>query len=207
MIRPITAAWLLGLVSTGQLQAAEASPRSRTVEIRVTLIDVEEVNSVRQNFIANIAVALRWRDEGLAHQGQDASGIPLTDIWHPSNQIINQQKLTTTFPKIAEVQPDGTVTYRQRYWGTFSQPLNLAKFPFDSQSLRLTLANVGFGAGGLRLIPSPESGIAEQFSIPDWTVTAWNFNMLELPFEAGAAKVRGVEFALEIERNTNYFKY
>lgn len=204
---PFFAAMLICLVLAGNLGAAEPVSEMRDVEIKMVMLDVDEVNNVNQTFTANLATAMRWQDHSLVHDGPSSISRPLADVWHPSIQILNQQRIVATFPQAVEIDPDGTVTYRQRYWGNFSQPLELKSFPFDSQRLKLTLANVGFGMRSVRLLPSPNSGIAEQFSMPDWKVTGWDFVAVELPIEEDAAQVKGMVFSLDVKRDTSYFKY
>jgi hypothetical protein len=74
-----------------------------------------------------------------------------------ASNLSRPNRVVATFPQTAEINPDGTVMYRQRYWGSFSQPLELKTFPFDAQKLTLTLANVGFGMRSVRLLPSPKA--------------------------------------------------
>jgi hypothetical protein len=207
MIKKLLVICLLGLALIGNLQAVEPVSEMRDVEIKMVLLDVDEVNNVKQSFSANLATAMRWQDQSLAHEGPDSISKPLAEIWHPSIQILNQQRIVATFPQTVEIDPDGSVTYRQRYWGNFAQPLELKSFPFDTQRLTLTLANVGFGMQSVRLLPSPESGIAEKFSMPDWEVTAWDFVSLILPIEEDDEPVKGMVFSLYVKRDTSYFRY
>jgi hypothetical protein len=198
---------LLALALSGYLQAAEPVPGMRDVEIRLVLLDIDEVNNVKQSFSANLATSMRWQDHSLVHEGPDSISRPLAEIWHPSIQILNQQRIVATFPKTVEIQPDGTVVYRQRYWGNFSQPLKLDAFPFDTQTLKLTLANIGFGMQTVRLLPAPDSRVAEQFSMPDWEVTGWDFVAANLSPEDDSIQVKGMVFSLDVKRDVSYFKY
>ena len=198
---------LLSFAVAGNLLAAEPLTELRDVEVKIVFLDVDEVNNVAQTFTANLATAIRWQDHSLAHQGPGSISKPLDEIWYPSIQFLNQQRIVATFPRMAEVFPDGTVIYRQRYWGNFSQPLELKSFPFDAQKLTLTLANVGFGMRSVRLLPSSDSGISEKFSMPDWTVTEWDFIAVDLPIEENDAPVKGMVFSLDVKRDTSYFKY
>ena len=207
VIKTPLAAWLLGLALITNLQAAETITEARDVEVKMVLLDVDEIDNVKQTFTANLATAMRWQDHSLAHQGPGSISKPLTDIWYPSVQILNQQRLVATFPKVVEILPDGTVVYRQRYWGNFSQPLELKSFPFDTQKLKVIVANVGFGMQSVRLLPSSDSGISEKFSMPDWTVTEWDFAAVDLPIEENDAPVKGMVFSLDVKRDTSYFKY
>jgi hypothetical protein len=207
MIKNILFTVLLGLTVAGNLLAAEPLTELRDVEVKIVFLDVDEVNNVAQTFTANLATAIRWQDHSLAHQGPDSISKPLDEIWYPSIQFLNQQRVLAAFPRMAEVFPDGTVIYRQRYWGNYSQPLELKSFPFDTQKLKVTVANVGFGMRSIRLIASPDSGISEKFSMPDWTVTKWDFAALDLPIEENDAPVKGMVFSLDVKRDTSYFKY
>ena len=207
MIKKLLVIYLLGLALIGNLQAAEPAPGTRDVEVKMVLLDVDEVDNVRQSFTANLVVVARWQDQSLAHEGPDSISRPMADIWYPSFQILNQQKLVATFPKAVEISPDGTVTYRQRYWGTFSQPLELDSFPFDKQRLTVILASVGFDMQSVRLVPAATSGISTQLSIPDWDVTGWDFVSSSLPMEEEGFQVQGMVFSLDVKRDTNYFKW
>ncbi len=207
MVKTPLAAWLLGIALITNLQASEIVTETRGVEVRMVVLDVGEVDNVKQSFTANVALALHWQDENLIHEGPNSITKPLSDIWYPSIQIINQQRLVETFPKTVEIQPNGTVLYRQRYWGVFSQPMELSSFPFDNQNLTFILANVGFGMEFVSLKPSKDSGIPERFSMPDWEVTGWEFVNSDLPYEETSGKVNGMVFSLAVKRDTDFFKY
>ena len=198
---------LATLIFSPGVCAQEPVDPVREVEVRLFVIDVENINDASQSFTANLAMMMRWHDPGLAHGAPMPTSVSLQDIWSPNIQFLNQQKLVSPFPQLAEVHPDGTVTYRQRYWGAFSQPLELRNFPFDSQQLQITLANVGFAAETVRLRPSPDSGISDNFSLSDWNVAGWNFEAAQLPFDDGPYRIGGMKFSLDIERDSNYFWY
>jgi hypothetical protein len=97
--------------------------------------------------------------------------------------------------------------YRQRVWGSFSQPLELSEFPFDTQRLEITLANLSFGSQKIRLKPSPDSGISENLSIPDWEIMQWDFVAEDLRLDNESSLTPGMVFSLEAKRHTNFFKF
>ena len=132
---------------------------------------------------------------------------PLDDIWFPNIQIVNQQNIISTFPRVVEIYPNGEVVYRQRVWGSFSQPLDLQLFPFDTQRLQITLANVGFGSEGVKLVPSPNSGISESLTMPDWEVTGWGFVASSISLVDESASVQGLVFSLDVKRDSSFFIY
>jgi hypothetical protein len=66
--RALLVALLPGLVLAGSLLAADPVSEIRDVEIKMVLLDVDEINNVKQTFAANLAMAMRWQDHSLVHQ-------------------------------------------------------------------------------------------------------------------------------------------
>jgi hypothetical protein len=97
------------------------------------------------------------------------------------------------------------VVYRQRLWGTFSQPLDLREFPFDSQELSLQLAAVGWRAGEVELIPSANSGRSQKFSVIDWAVGDWRVEATPYLVGGTGAEIPGVTFTVAAERHAGHF--
>jgi hypothetical protein len=206
-MRKLVAAWLLCLLIPASLEAQGNSLQTRDVEVRIYLIDIEGIDTVAQNFTANLTLVFRWKDPSLAHAGPNSISKPLDEIWSPRIQILNQQRLVSTLPRLAEVYPDGEVVQRQRFWGGFSQPLDLQAFPFDSQRLQVSLANVGFGEELVNLIPSPSSGISKSLTMPDWDVTGWEFVAKNIKSADGSFDLKGMVLSVDVKRDSSFFKY
>jgi hypothetical protein len=90
-------------------------------------------------------------------------------------------------------------------WGSLSQPMKLREFPFDSQKLQVSLVSTDFGSTEVQFIASPESGISDQLTIPDWAVTGWNLDVVDLPVGRKSSSVPGVVFSLDVKRHTGFF--
>ena len=119
---------------------AEAGPTR--ISVGIWMVDITNIDSAQQNFTAEVAVVLRWRDPRLAHTGNGILRFspPLEQVWHPRVAVVNETNFVShKFPEAVEVESDGTVNYRQRYAGAFTQPLRLQSFPFDRQTFRLQL--------------------------------------------------------------------
>src|SRR4051794_5388119 len=99
----------------------EAGPTP--VSVGIWMADITGVDSAQQNFTAEVAVVLRWKDPRLTHTGSGIVRYPLEQVWHPRLAVVNEtDSVTRKFPEAVEVDPDGTVNYRQRYAGAFTQP-------------------------------------------------------------------------------------
>jgi len=176
------------------------------VRVTVSVLDLDSVDSMEQSFVANVYYEARWRDAHLAHGGPGERAMPLSSVWHPRLQFLNEQRVIQTLPEVVEVSPDGEVVYRQRVWGPFSQPLDVENFPFDEQTFDLLLVSAGFEIDELRLIADPErpSGMAPSFSVADWRVDEFRAVGEEYEFAPGRP-VPTFHVRLRAERRSAYF--
>ena len=165
---------------------ADSGPTQISVGIWVA--DISNIDSAQQNFTAELAVVLRWKDSRLAHTGNGVVRYPLEQIWHPRVGIVNEtNSVSRKLPDSVEVDPDGTVTYRQRYVGAFTQPLRLQSFPFDRQTFRVQLVAVRYQSNEVMFVPDKvwiqdglkgAGGISPSVTLPDWTIEKWELKPL-----------------------------
>ncbi|MBW8016985.1 MAG: hypothetical protein FVQ82_12435 [Planctomycetes bacterium] len=182
------------------------------VSFFIFILDIDDINGAEQNFIANIAIRLQWKDERLAKDTKSIRMIPLKEVWNPRILLTNRQTLTrTSLPKVVEVDPDGTVNYRQRYVGPLSQPLRLSQFPFDRHDFRVQFVAVGFKSKDLKFIPGKlkEFGfvggeISKNLSQPDWDIEKYSAN--SRPYEPiPGFKLAGFDFEFTAKRHIQYY--
>lgn len=177
------------------------------VTVLVYMLDLDQVDSSQQTFTANVFLEVTWTDSRLVHESDGPIVKAMGEIWHPGMQILNQQKLFKTFPEELRVFPDGHVTYRQRYWGDFSQPMDLRNYPADNQELTVHLVAAGYSPDQVELLASEEAihAISDEISVTDFFVTGSevvvdSYNPMD--FGPGVAAIRSTYFAT---RKTGYF--
>jgi len=175
------------------------------VEVMMFLSDVDAVDGANQSFEANVFIEVRWHDSRLVHDDPNGFTRPLTEVWHPRLQLFNQQQVWKTFPDVAEISPRGDAVYRQRVWGSFSQPLELRDFPFDQQIFEIQLIATDYGGDMVDLIVDPRSGIADRFSLPDWNIIHWEVVSRPINAIPGDEKTAAVTFSFEGTRRIGYF--
>jgi len=138
----------------------------------VFVVDIDEIYDASQNFAANIYLRLRWQDKRLANPKGEMRQIHLEDVWNPRVLLANQQGLVTkSLPEIVQVDPDGMVTYHQRYTGKLSQPLNLYNFPMDKHLFNIQFVAAGYEVDEIGFLPESfhnGGSISDQLSLPDW---------------------------------------
>ena len=178
------------------------------VKSGIFIVDLEGINSAEQNFEANVFFRFTWNDPKLAHTGKETLRKPLNEIWHPNLIILNQQRVWKTFPETAAILPNGDVSYMQRVWGTFSQPLNLSNFPFDKHKFNITFVSPSYSPKQLKLVRDTKkiSGIAKELSIPDWAVITYEVTPgYYKPIPSVEAKKTAISFTFEAKRYSGYY--
>jgi fumarate reductase subunit D len=171
-------AGLLNGQALGGTEMPESPDGPFTVEMSVFLVDVDDIDAAEQNFTANVMYTASWYDPNIAERFDEKDILPVTELWTPNLQVVNQQKIWPTLPEVVQVNPDGKVFYQQRVWGQFSMPFNLRNFPFDTQDFSIQFMSVASRGEKIKFIQSKEisSGLAEKFSQADWKILKWEAN-------------------------------
>ncbi len=173
------------------------------VGIGILVLDVDRIDDMNQSFSADMGVVMRWRDARLAHAGPDSQTASLGEIWHPDIQLINQRAVTAEWEQNVEIDPDGTVTYRQRHTGEFSTRMYLARFPFDEHKLRIQFASIRYAADEIVLNNAPfadRTGIGGELQLNEWKLLDWR--LVSGPFSPHIAipPRAAIAFVIHVQR-------
>src|SRR6266436_7592261 len=184
------------------------------VSIGIWMVDITNIDSAQQSFTAEMALVLRWKDPRLAHTGKGVVRYPVDQVWHPRIAVVNEtNSVSRKFPDLVEVQPDGQVTYRQRYAGAFTQPLRLRSFPFDRQTFRVQFVAVRYRINEVQFVPDQDwirnglqraGGIAPSITLPDWTVEKWETKPLTYALSPGF-EYSGYTFEFTASRDVQHY--
>jgi len=179
-----------------------------TISGTLFLLDVSKIDGADQSFTADVFMMLRWRDERLASAVKGMRRLPLGSVWNPRVQIINQRRIWKNFPEEVDVSPDGTVVYRQRFYGQFASALDLRDFPLDRHRFMLQLVIPGYGPEEIVFVPTTEGfgeGRSPDMTVPDWSVGP--FEMRTTPFAVvpGGREIAGLEGVFEARRHLGFY--
>jgi hypothetical protein len=176
--------------------------------------DLLNIDSVDQEFTANFMLFLQWHDPLLAHPGPGTKTFALDEIWHPRVLITNEAgNLERSLPEVADVTPDGKVTYRQRFIGSFIQRLNLHAFPFDQAAFAVQFVVPGYRPEDLEFLPIDQAtamgwpegvGIEGELTIQDWRVLSVKARPQAYQAAPGIS-IAGFAFTFTAERRANHF--
>jgi Neurotransmitter-gated ion-channel ligand binding domain/Neurotransmitter-gated ion-channel transmembrane region len=184
------------------------------VSVGIWIVDINNIDSAQQSFTADIAVVLRWKDARLAHTGTGLVHYALDQIWTPRVGIANEtSSVVRKFPESAEVESDGTVLYRQRYVGSFTQPLRLQTFPFDRQSFRIQFVAIRYQPNEVVFVADEKwirdgvrqaAGLSPSVTLADWTVERWDAKP-DVYALTPRMQYSGYVFEFTARRNVEYY--
>lgn len=194
----------------GEIAGTRPGPDDRPLEITATifLLDVSKINGAEQSFTADVFMLLQWRDARLATSNEGMRRMPLDSIWNPRVQIINQRRIWKTFPDEVDVDRDGVVTSRQRYYGEFSSPLDLHDFPLDRHLFSLQLVVPGYGPEEVIFVPGGErlgAGRSPEMTIPDWSIGPFEIRCEPFAVVPGGRPIAGLEGVFEARRHIGFY--
>ena len=129
-------------------------------------------------------------------------------IWNPRVQIINQRRIWKTFPESVDIAPDGTVVYRQRYYGQFASALDLRDFPLDRHRFALQLVVPGYGPEEIDFVPFTEDfgiGRSPNMTVPDWSIGEFELHNAPYAVIPGGREIAGLEGAFEARRHLGFY--
>jgi len=190
------------------ISAAEIDGKNPVkVELSIFIIDIDNIDTVEQNFTVNLFFEARWHDPDLVHLGPNPITKPLSEIWRPNLQVINQQHVWETFPETVEITPEGLVTYRQRLWGDFSQKMNLKDFPFDRQTFTIHFVAAGYTPSQVEFVSDKgrKTGVSGNVSESDWKILHWHTESKIYEPIPGHGGPPGYALTFEAQRKQNYF--
>ena len=139
------------------------------ISVGVRLLDLTEINDVKQTLTVDLGVLLSWTDERFAQfQGCE---IALDKVWSPSVVFANSGRLITSRPREVSVGPGGRVRYLQRYYGALASYHNLRDFPFDEHRLVVSLFPIDTPESEVRLVSDKGfTGRRDVLNISDWRI-------------------------------------
>jgi len=193
-----------------ELAGTRPGPEGRplTMTGALFLLDVSKIDGADQSFTADVFMMLQWKDERLASETDGLRRMSLDSVWNPRIQIINQRRVWKTFDEVVDVTPDGTVTYRQRYYGQFSAPLDLHDFPLDHHPFRLQLVIPSYRPDEIEFVPISEGlgeGKSPEMTIPDWSIGEFEIRTAPWAIIPGGRQIAGLEGVFEARRHLGFY--
>jgi len=149
------------------------------VAIGIELIDFARINLREESFDMAGYLDTSWTDPGLVLKADETRGKARRyrpgQIWAPALEFVNAvEQVVGEREGDLYVSDGGRVSQRIRFSHKFQSPLNLKRFPFDSQALSIVVAAFDPFARDLELVID-EKRVGK---LPEASVTDWEINVV-----------------------------
>ena len=180
------------------------------VEVGIYLIDVVDVDELKESFKVDLILSLMWRDPRLSAEARggamDDCSLGLGDIWDPDVHPVNQRGVTRESAQDVDIAPDGTVRFSERITGELSTSLDLDEFPFDTQWLRIQLASFEYGPQNvIFIVDESETGRMDDVFIGGWDVLDNTSDPDVRPLTVNTRQQTRLYHTIIIERRSSFF--
>ena len=154
------------------------------VQLGLGVKTIESFNQMEEKISLNVWQRMNWNDEKLVWSDSmsNLSFISLdpNEIWTPDLELLN----AATRPEIYTLKgglylySDGSVIYSKPTILDFSCPLELSRFPFDTQTCTMNISSWVYTDGLLNLIPntdvSKQIDVLSSFGHSEWEVKEYS---------------------------------
>jgi Neurotransmitter-gated ion-channel ligand binding domain/Neurotransmitter-gated ion-channel transmembrane region len=183
------------------------------VAVSLHIINIASIDEVREQFEIDGYLMARWTDPRLAFTPTRPSDqhrpYNRAQIWIPSFEMVNAVAPRERYDTSAEVDPDGSVSYVERFHAVLSSKFMLRRFPFDSQSLLIIVhpylrqaRQVEFTASGREVWATREF---TQYT----SLAQWNLQTVEPSIGAselyGGTRIPEARFTIKVERRYAFY--
>lgn len=180
------------------------------VRVGFFVLDLSRVDDVLQEFVIDFRLEARWHDSRIVtpEEAPARAGevLPLEEVWHPSLTLVNQRRIWARFPEQVVIQSDGSLSYGQRYYGTFSAPLDLRDFPLDEQVVRIVVGSRRYDVDELEILAFERlMGALGQSTLPNWEVGAGRFSSTTIGIPSFGKQFAAAVYEIPLKRGSGYF--
>ncbi len=178
------------------------------VSIGLYLVDFARINLRDESFDLAGYLDTTWTDPGLALKPDEARGrvrrFRPGQIWAPALEFVNAvEQANTEREGDLYVADDGKVNQRIRFSHRFQSPLNLKRFPFDSQKLTIVVSPFDPFAKDLELVVDPRKiGHLEGASVTDWEIDAIDARLDDDP---SVTEEQQFLFEIKVTRRSTFY--
>jgi hypothetical protein len=180
------------------------------VSVGIYVLDVEKIDDATQSFTTDFLLHVMWKDSRLANPSiEDDIGscqLDYEEVWDPGIELIDRRGLQKVSADVVEIDHTGMVTYKQRFFGNISAPMDLSKFPWDQQRLLISLMAHGFSNQEVMFeLDNDQTGRADSFSIPDWAIDDGVPEFTDFYYEPARREFPRFDFVLQATRHAGYY--
>jgi hypothetical protein len=178
------------------------------------VLNLSSINEVTECFELTGYLLAQWRDPRLTYlpTGPHDKYRILTpgSVWRPRLVIINEVEPRHSDESSLRVEPDGLMSYSERFGALMTSTFHLKTFPFDAQKLEVIVHPFTDQQQSIAFVPS---------QLPVWTATkfnsyssleSWRFKSLTSNIslassQFGKDEIAEVRFEMAVQRRRGFY--
>jgi hypothetical protein len=172
------------------------------VTVALHVLNLSSISEVTERFQLTGYLLAQWRDPRLTYQPTGSNdkyrALAPNSVWRPQLVIINVVEPRQTYETSLRVEPDGTMSYVERFDALATSTFHLKSFPFDAQKLEVIVHPFTDQQQSIDFVAS---------QLPVWTATEFNtysslesWRFMSLTFALGTAASQFGEHAVAEDR-------
>lgn len=179
------------------------------VSLGLYLIDFARINLREESFDMAGYLDTAWTDPALAIKKggpwKEVRRFRPGQVWTPALEFVNAvEQVAAEREGDLYISAEGRVTQRIRFSHKFSSTLDLRRFPFDRQTLRVVIAPFDPFAKDLDLAINRERvGLLDEASVTDWNILGVDARLLPSP----GGDPAGERFVFEVKISRRWTFY
>ena len=178
------------------------------VSIGLYLVDFARINLREESFDMAGYLDTSWTDPDLVLKPDEARRRDRRfrpgQIWAPALEFVNAvEQVNTEREGDLYVSNEGRVSQRVRFSHRFQSPMDLKRFPFDSQTLKIVISPFDPFAKDLELVVDQRKvGKLEGASVTDWEIGITDARLDDDP---GATEEQQFLFTIPVARRSTFY--
>ena len=187
------------------------------VQLGLGVQTIEAFNQVEETLTLNIWQRMDWKDQTINWNSSTSKlnliSLSPDDIWTPDLELLNAANLPEiyTLKGGLYLHYDGNITYSKPTILKFSCPLELSKFPFDSQNCVMNISSWIYTNNLLKLIPNEDVknqiDVLDSFRHSEWEVIDYGVKKLKQKRSCCKKNYFDVlSYNFKLKRYTHYYK-
>lgn len=180
------------------------------IEIGIFVIDIDEIDDVKQHFHVDVFIVAEWQDPRLALPQSERRDrirfMSFDEAWTPKIMVLNDRGLRTHLREGLEVDDLGNVKVRNRHSGELAADLQFREFPFDVQQLPIDVVSYEHTTDELQFASSSTMlGRDDAYSIEGWHLEQLDPVTGVFIVPADGSKLPRLTYVIEAERDSDYY--
>ncbi len=173
------------LLSNSQKNGAHYLDTLAPIKItpKIQINKIYDINTLHETYVIDGYFVATWLDERnfdtinnakqdiVIYENQMADEKIGKEVWVPAFEFINVVGNRNIVNKQLIINPDGNVTYNERFNAVFTTLMDFKKFPFDEQCFSIQLEAFSYDNKSLVFLESNETSMSINEEMPeDWLV-------------------------------------